>query len=354
MLNVLVVDDSDTARQALRAIISTARDMRIVSEARSGQQAVDLTRKLRPNVVLMDITMPGMNGMEATREIMRTQPTPIVMVSAGLDGREAETLFEALQLGALTVLPKPVGPRDPHYASQCSRLLNTVRSMAEVRVIHHWREPKAADTGRNTEQLIPAARTSSLSTPKIVGIVASTGGPAALSHIIRHLPPDFDLPVVIVQHLAPDFVPSLAQWLNTLTPLHVMIAEEGERPAPGHIYLAPGGANLVLTKQHRFALDTRMITPFTPSGDVLLESIAASYGAYGVGIVLTGMGSDGAYGLRAMRDADALTIAQDEATSIVFGMPQQAIALDAAQHVLALADIPTMLAKTTTVKELLQ
>jgi len=187
--------------------------------------------------------------------------------------------------------------------------------------------------------------------PEIVAIVASTGGPAALSEIVKQLPGDFPLPVVIVQHITSDFLTSMVNWMRALTALRMVIAEAGTHPEPGTIYLAPGHAHLALTKNHRFALDTTTGGRHIPSGDVLFESVAESYGAAAIGVILTGMGSDGARGLCKMCDAGAFTIAQDEVTSAVYGMPREAVVLGAVKRVLPLSEISNVLIQLTRNKD---
>lgn len=348
-VQVLLVDDSPTAHQLLRAIIDHAPDMVVVGEAYDGEEAIRLTQKLQPDVVLMDLVMPRMTGLEATREIMHVQPTPIVLISATLDNAEADIAFQAISAGALTIQQKPVGPGDSQHVVQANRLLGTLRAMAGVRVIHHWKGRRRAEARVAPKPVkpLPAATLTKLaqtSQPQVVGIAASTGGPAALRAIISQLPAGFPWPVVVVQHIAPDFVHSLAQWLPHVTDLNIAIAEEGQVPQPGWLYLAPGGVHLRLSTQHRFVVgDQPANVPHIPSCDVLFESLAASYGRHAIGVILTGMGGDGARGLLQMHRAGALTIAQDEETSVVYGMPREAVALGAAQQVLPLTDIPEML-----------
>jgi two-component system chemotaxis response regulator CheB len=291
-LKVLLVDDSPTARHMLTQVIESVPDLKVIGQAVDGEQAVKLTRDLRPDVILMDIVMPRMDGLEATREIMHAAPTPIVLISASLDSRETDIAFQALSAGALTVQQKPVGAGDPQHAVETARLINTLRTMAGIEV----------------------------------------------------LPADFPLPIVVVQHIAPDFVPSLAEWLPHITRLNVAIAEADRTPQPGTVHLAPGGIHLRLTPGRRFLLDPEPSNgAHIPSGDVLFESVAASYGKRAIGVILTGMGSDGAVGMLAMHRAGAFTIAQDEASSVVFGMPREAIALGAARRVLPLTEIPQAL-----------
>lgn len=332
-VKILIADDSPTARQLLAAMVTTAPDMLVVGQARDGEEAVQQAEELRPDVILMDIVMPKMGGLEATQEIMRTVPTPIVMITGSLDGQETTTAFQALRRGALTVLQKPVGPMHPDYAAQSVALLSTVRAMAGVKVIHHRLLP---DKPVLQQQIAPVV----VAMPEIIAIAASTGGPAALCEIVKRLPADFNVPIVIVQHMSEDFLPSMVEWLGRYTVLHIGIAQENAKPQPGWIYFAPGGTHLHLTRLRRFKLDlTAGNTLYVPSGDILLHSVAASYGSQAVGVVLTGMGTDGARGLRELRDAGGFTIAQDQQTSVVYGMPQEAAALGAAKVVLPIQRI---------------
>lgn len=344
MYKVLIADDSPTARQALSLILRRAGDMQVVGEAASGREAVRLTEELRPDVVLMDITMPEMDGLQATGEIMHLAPTPIVVVSGSLDGRETEIAFQAIRAGALTVLPKPSGPGTARFDAEATKLINTVRAMAGVSVIHHWR--KRTPTPKSSKETMHAH-----TRPEIVGIVSSTGGPAALSEILSRLPAHFPLPVVVVQHIAPDFLPSLIKWLGSISSLAVRAAEPGTRPVPGTVYVAPGHAHLCVDSMRRFVLDTETPGRHVPSGDVLFESVAKCYGAKAIGVVLTGMGDDGARGLRMMYDTGAFTIAQDEESSAVYGMPCEAVARGAACKVLPVTEIADALMKLTRVEE---
>jgi two-component system, chemotaxis family, protein-glutamate methylesterase/glutaminase len=340
VLRVLIVDDSPTARQLLLHTVNAAADMQVVGQAANGKQAVRLTHELHPDIILMDITMPEMNGLEATREIMSVVPTPIVMVSAGVDNQETDVAFQAIRLGALSVTKKPVAPTHASYPAQAAALTSTIRAMASVRVIHHHKHY----TGDLIPQNNPAAPLANDQIrPEIVAIAASTGGPAALTEIFKRLPADFGLPVVVVQHISHEFLASLVTWMDALTPLRITIAAEGERLLPGRIYFAPGDAHLKVTRGKRFELDRTTKLLHTPSGDMLLESVANAYGAHAIGIVLTGMGSDGAQGLRALYNRGAHTIVQDESTSVIYGMPCEAVALGAARSILPVQAIAQVL-----------
>lgn len=345
-IRVLVVDDSVTARQLMRYVINQTTDMVLVGEAANGHEAIRLAEQLRPDIIVMDITMPQMDGLEATRIIMHEFPAPIVIVSASIAGRETEIAFQALRMGALTVMPKP-GAQQPH---EINNLLNTLRAMADVRVIHHrWNQTsKASAPGKaSAPAATPTPIESPAISPELLAIVSSTGGPAALSSILKILPREFPLPIAIVQHIAPDFLPSLVEWLDGVSPMRVRIAEHRETPLPGTVYFAPGNKHLTLDRAKRFDCSYQRETRHIPSGDVLLESVAQAYGPRAIGVVLTGMGDDGARGLLQMHQAGATTIAQDQETSVVYGMPQEAANMNAARHILALPEIPNILLQLT-------
>ncbi|WP_119070705.1 chemotaxis-specific protein-glutamate methyltransferase CheB [Aggregatilinea lenta] len=346
-IKVLLVDDSPTARLVLANIISSAPDMQLVGEATNGARAIRMVEELRPDVVLMDLIMPQMDGLEATREIMHLWPTPIVMISSGLDKNETTIAFEAVNAGAVSVLQKPGPPGNAAYTASVKEVLATLRIMSSVRVIRHLK-PNGA-SARLPGVLEPVNVVNPGTCPEIVAIVSSTGGPQTLATIITALPPTFSLPVVIVQHITTDFVLPLVEWLGTVSKLPVRIAQAGECLVPGTVYFAPGGKHLQFASDHRVELaDTPANVPHIPSGDVLLASVARRYSARAVGVVLTGMGSDGAKGLRAMYDAGAITIAQNEESCVVFGMPKEAIALGAARHTLPPGEIAKLLQQYTT------
>jgi len=322
--------------------------MVVVAQAVDGMEGVDMTLKHQPDVILMDLIMPRMNGLEAAREIMHWQPTPIVAITASLESFETDIAFEAIGAGVLMVLQKPVGPGSPEHQAQVTELINTVRAMSSVRVIHHPRTAQKTLLSTvepdNSSFQLPVVEM-----PEVIAIASSTGGPEALSIIFSQLPADFPVPIVVVQHIAPDFVSSLTKWLSTTTPLKLTVAKRDEFLEPGHIYIAPGGSHLRLNGLHRFEFTANPANvPHIPSGTVLLESVARSYRNRSVGIVLTGMGDDGAAGLRFMYDVGALTIAQDEATCVVFGMPREAIARGAARSVLPLPNIARELNRIVT------
>lgn len=319
-LRVLVAEDSPTARDLLVAMLRTDPGIDVVATARNGLDAVELTARLQPDLVTMDIRMPVMDGFEATRRIMTEAPTPIVIISAAYVDRDVEISLQALRLGALTVLPKPPGPDDPAFALACHDLVQTVRAMAGVKVVRRWAERPPPT----------AARANSLRSgvaPRIVAMAASTGGPAALARILGEMPAAFPLPILIVQHIAAGFVEGLASWLHAISGPAVRVARDGDRLRPATVYIAPDGAHLTLADRTTVAISaTPPLNGFRPSASVLFQSVAQAFGRSAVAVILTGMGDDGISGLRAVRAAGGRIIAQDADTSVVFGMPGAALA----------------------------
>ncbi|MBC7818408.1 MAG: chemotaxis-specific protein-glutamate methyltransferase CheB, partial [Planctomycetaceae bacterium] len=288
-------------------------------------------RELRPDLVTMDVHMPRMDGYEATKEIMIHSPTPIVIVTASLSARDVAATMRALEAGALTVLEKPVGSASPRFDAQARQLIATVKAMADVKVVRHHRSrlsgvdwPPSADriSGRSAEGGQPTKR----GRARIIAIAASTGGPAALQSILSQLPAKLPVPIVVVQHISPGFIAGLAAWLGTVCKLDVRVARDGESLVPGTVYLAPEDRHLGVRRRTNLALsDEPPIGGFRPAGTFLFESVAKSFGSDMAAVILTGMGEDGVQGLRSVRAAGGTVIAQDEATSVVFGMPGVAI-----------------------------
>jgi two-component system chemotaxis response regulator CheB len=229
MIKVLIVDDSATARQLFTYIVNDANDMTVIGTASNGQEAVEQVENLHPDIVLMDVRMPVMDGVAATREIMAHNPTPIIVMSTTIDESKDGISFQAIRAGALMLVPKPIGATHPDLKVEAAKLHRTLRSMAAVRVIHHR-------TAQTTAAIVPQGRHQAIK-PQFVGIVSSTGGPGALSQIVETLSPRFALPIVIVQHMSKDFIPSLVDWLKTCTSLKVEIARHGDTPRPGCIYI---------------------------------------------------------------------------------------------------------------------
>jgi two-component system chemotaxis response regulator CheB len=337
-IRVLIAEDSPVARELLITILQSAGGIQVVGTARNGLEAVRLAKRLQPDVITMDVYMPELDGLEATRQIMREAPRPIVMVSANLNKREDLT-FDALQAGALSVLPKPT-LSDPPEVYQS--LVTQLKLMAEVKVIRRWEVGKPAPKSAPLDHLpdAPGHRQKG----RVVAMAASTGGPGILAEILRHLPADFPVPILVVQHITAGFSRGLAEWLNQQTALQVRLAASGDEPKAGEVLIAPDHYHLLI---NRLGLLTLSQSPplhnQRPSADLLFHSVAEIYGARAVGVILTGMGSDGGEGLWAMRQAGAHTIAQDKATCVVFGMPAVAIQLGAAEQILPVSKIAAAL-----------
>jgi two-component system, chemotaxis family, protein-glutamate methylesterase/glutaminase len=336
-VRVVVAEDSVTARELIVGLLRSDPEVVVVGEARNGAEAVELTKKLRPNVVTMDIRMPLMDGFEATKQIMTEAPTPIVIVSASLDGREVEAAMHALRAGALTLLPKPPGPGAPAFERSRRQFVATVKAMSEVSIVRRWPEHRLATYA-------PAEGRGRRVRGRLVALAASTGGPAALQCILSDLPGDFPVPIVAVQHIASGFVTGLAAWLNEACSLRVKVAGDGERLLPRTVYLAPDDSHLVVSADGTVSTSSDAAPrEFRPSASVLFESVAKAFGPSGVAVVLTGMGHDGAQGLEAVHAAGGHVIAQDEDSSVVFGMPAAAIAAGVVDEVLAVRSIAARL-----------
>jgi two-component system chemotaxis response regulator CheB len=332
-IKVLIVDDSLVAREMLAQILGTDSEIEVVGMARDGQEAIDAVQQLDPDLITMDIHMPKMDGLQAIEQIMAYNPTPILVVSSSVHGEGIGRAFDALNKGALEVLKKPE-PRDwAELESIGSEVIRKVKVLARVRVITHItgrrERPRQIRPG---PELKPGSRS-------IVAIGSSTGGPTALLSILGRLPADFPVPVVVAQHIAEGFVPGLVSWLDSACSLTIQVAADGRDASGGYAYLAPTGTNLVMEGMVMHLQEPLGNQLYIPSADTLFESVCASHGRGSVGVILTGMGADGARGLKCMREAGAATIAQDEETSTVFGMPRAAVEHGAALSVMPIDEI---------------
>jgi two-component system chemotaxis response regulator CheB len=318
-IRVLVVDDSPLIRSILVDMLESEPGFQVVGQAQDGQEAVLLAARLRPHVITMDIRMPRLNGLEATRQIMASTPTPIVVVASSIYESDLNIAFNAIGMGALTVVEKPRGLDPADYDAVRDQLVRTVRLMADVQVVTLWSgKDKAPDFSGLAMR--PATRV------ELIAIAASTGGPGILRQILGALPATFGIPIIVVQHITPGFAQGFARWLDSVTPLTVALAQNGETLAPGRVLIAPEGAHTTLTAGCTIRLDfSEPLKGVRPSATPLFESVARSFGPTAVGVILTGMGDDGVDGLEALRRAGGQVIAQDEASCAVFGMPKVAI-----------------------------
>jgi len=333
-IRVLVAEDSPVMRDLIVAVLRSDQDVTVVGQAINGAEAVALAASLRPDVITMDIRMPVIDGFEATKRIMSESPTRIVVVSSSVDPDEVKIAFNALKLGAVAVVEKPRAPTHAAFQAVRHELLTTIKVMADVRVVRG--RPDRVSAVHSVRNLAgPTAHWN-----QVIAIAASTGGPAALAAVLQDLPPDLSIPILVVQHISPGFEPGLAQWLGSLTPRRVRLAKNGERLNGGGVLLGPGDCHLGVAGDGDIALSqVPPVSGHRPSATYLFRSVAKTYGPRAVGVILTGMGEDGADGMKELRDAGGQTIAQDETSCVVFGMPKAAIARGAVDYVEPLSHI---------------
>jgi two-component system chemotaxis response regulator CheB len=338
-IRVLVVEDSLTVRRRLCEVLAADAEFEVVGEAEDGKRAIELCAALRPDVITMDMMLPVMTGLSATEYIMAHCPTPILIVSSSTNRGELFKTYDALAAGAVDVLEKPSG--DEADGVWEAKLVSAVRLVSRIRVITHLRArlrgrsldappaPAAPRPGRHGRRL------------EALAIGASTGGPGAIVDVLQTLPPDFNLPILLVLHIGEKFGAALADWLDGQTARRVASAHEGMTVASvaGRVVMAPPDRHLLVRNGRLHLTRGPERHSCRPSVDVLFESMAREYGGAVAACLLTGMGRDGATGLLDVRRSGGLTIAQDEATSVIYGMPREAALLGAAELVLPLDEI---------------
>jgi two-component system, chemotaxis family, protein-glutamate methylesterase/glutaminase len=342
MIRVLIVEDSPVAREFLAYLLTSDPVIQVVGVAKNGAEALDAVTRLRPDVITMDIHMPIMDGFEATRRIMETVPTPIVIVSGSTGVTEVASTFHAMEAGALAVVVRPPGMNHDAFEEGSKELIRTVKLMSEIKVVRRIPTTHKARAPRRPPIAPPPILPMEI---QVAAMGASTGGPPVLQKILSRLPQDLRFPVLIVQHIAPGFVKGFGEWLAGASGFPVRIASRGELPLPGRAYVAPEGFHMGVGIGPRIVLsDHAPENGLRPSVAHLFRSVAQVLGPAAVGVLLTGMGRDGAQELKAMKDKGAITIAQDEESSVVHGMPAEAIKLDAATYVLPPEGIADFLA----------
>lgn len=340
MIRVVVAEDSLTIRELLVGILESDPEIRVVGRAKNGAEAVSLAAQLRPDLITMDAHMPVMDGCEATKEIMVHSPVPIIIVSSSANSEGVGLSLNALRAGALMVVPKPEAPHSALFNGQRAHFLAMAKAMSQVKVVRRWAPRAALALPRHSQLMAAGAR------PRVVAIAASTGGPAALQRVLAGLPRDFPLPIVVVQHIARGFVEGLAHWLSGSCDLHVKVAQQNDVLHHRTVLLAPDDRHLGVSRNGGVVVtEAPPVGGFRPSGTVLFESVASAYGAAVVAVILTGMGRDGVDGLRAVKAAGGLVLAQDEASSVVYGMPREAAAAGVVDAVLPLDAVAGALGK---------
>jgi two-component system chemotaxis response regulator CheB len=334
-IRVVVVDDSPTSRQVLVAILRADHEIEVVGQAADGLEAVEMVKRLHPDIVTMDVQMPKLDGFAATKRIMVEAPTPI-LITTSVDPHVLSVSLEAVRMGALAVHAKPGNPLSLAFDEEARELVRQVKAMSYVKVVRHY-EPSPAQAPLTQTPAVVALHEIPA---EVVAIAASTGGPGAIHNILTTLPADYPVPILVVQHLSHGFIPGFAGWLDKASRLKVKPAQEGEALRPGTVYVAVDDRHLCVTPSRRIHLSTAdAVGGFRPSGTVLFESVAAAFGSRAVAVILTGMGRDGVDGLRAIRRTGGRTVAESETTAVVYGMPAAAVQAGLADFILPLDQV---------------
>ena len=342
-IRIIVVEDSITAREIIIGILESDPDISVIGEARNGKEAIELTRRLKPDLITMDIKMPVMNGLEAIKHIMAYYPTPIVVLCSSAFRQGESYVFKALDHGALDIMEKPDPQAWREFPEMGKKLISDIKSLAKVPVITHLKGKKRA----NVNGRISAEKEQSLAADKLVVIAASTGGPTALLEVIKRLPKDLPASVMIVQHIAEGFIEGLVEWLDAKSKIKVRLAINGEQIRNGIAYVAPSDVHMIVGSDKSIRLSGEPpVSGLRPAANHLFFSAIEFFNNRIIGIILTGMGKDGVDGLKAIRDAGGVTIAQDKKSSLVYGMPRVASESGAAEHIVDLEKIAAMIIKT--------
>lgn len=339
MIKALVVDDSPVSRELLAYVLESDLDIKVIGTARNGEEALKAIAHHKPDVVTMDIIMPKMDGLATSRIIMETNPVPIIIVTSSFNLRDMDLAFKATEVGALTVIKKPRGIGHPDHEQDARELIRSVKLMSEVKVVKRWTDKRMAalEEGRAIDE---QGRKNEI---RIVAIGASTGGPPVIQRILSGLPKHFPLPILIVQHMAEGFVAGFVEWLNHSSAVPVRVAAHNAQAQGGIAYVAPDGFHMAAANNRIVLADDAPENGLRPAVSYLFRSVMQAYGSGAVGVLLTGMGRDGAMELKMMRERGALTVAQDKDSSVIFGMPGEAIKLDAARYILAPEEIVSLL-----------
>lgn len=351
-LRILIVDDSALMRRLIRTMIAGDPELLVVGEAADGREAIARSAELKPDLITLDVRMPVMDGVETTRQIMAYQPTPILVLTASLSRYDIDITFQMLDAGALDVMEKPQLSDSAAMDRARRELIRKIKLLARVKVVTHLRGRRAKSKIENAELKLPATDAVSASTPApamqrpadqfsalssqfpVVVIGASTGGPRIIQQILSSLPQGFGGAIVVVQHIAQGFGAGMVEWLAVSSKLPIAMAEPGCPLEAGRVLVAPDGHDLMIDRDGKVRLNAQPLLLQRPSVDITMQSVAERYGRLSLGVLLTGMGRDGALGLLSIRRAGGHTIAQDEASCTIFGMPKAAIDLGAAQEVL--------------------
>ena len=344
MIRVLVVEDSLVAREFLVHTLNSDPDIEVAGTASDGLEGIQAAAALKPDVITMDINMPRVDGMEATRRIMETAPTRIIIVTGNEITAEVRATFTSLELGALAIVKRP----EAASAGAASRaeLIQMVKIMSEVKVVRRWarRPPRPIEPASGAEAVAASDALKRMGAVHAIAIGASTGGPNALKAILEGLRKDIGVPILVVQHIAQGFVEGFAHWVGEASGFETRVAQDGEPLRPGVVYIAPDKTHLGVSSERKIALASGGGRPgLCPSATHLFRSVAEVFGSRAAGVILTGMGRDGSDGLLEMKRRGALTLAQDKESSVIWGMPKEAIEAGAIDLVLPLEKISLVL-----------
>lgn len=357
-INVLLVDDSPVALKILERLINSSSDTQVIATASNGQEALELIPKVKPNVICTDFHMKEMDGLALTQQVMTKHPIPMLIISNSVQEDDPRNIFKLLQAGAIDVFPKPISGENSDYERIKNQLITKIKILSGVSVfakplsrISTSQSLKTDIKPNYSSVSINPTIDKNFSAIQVITIGASTGGPKALHQIIAPLPKNFPVPIICTQHISPGFLEGLVSWLDSECKLKIKIAQSGEYPIPGTVHFAPDNYHLGLNSQGRFSyLHSAPVDGHCPSVTAMFESVTKFYKQGTVGVLLTGMGKDGARGMMAINQAGGITIAQNEKSCTVFGMPKEAIALGVVNYVLPLQEITPFLNKLQRVK----
>ncbi|MEI7677377.1 MAG: chemotaxis-specific protein-glutamate methyltransferase CheB [Bacteroidales bacterium] len=335
-IKVLIVEDTLVVQKLLQKLVESDERFELVGIAENGKQAIEYVAKFSPDVVSMDILMPIMDGVEATRKIMQDNPVPVVIVSSFYQSSEIDIAMRVLDAGAVSILARPYGPGHSKFTKTSRQYLNTLKIMSEIKVVRRKEEKKLKSSPIVNTVDQPESKDLKIKKIQALAIGASAGGPEGLSKILSLMPTDFAAPVFVVQHIDSNFAEGFAAWLNTMSKLPVKIATNGEKALPGIVYLPSGDHHLLVRQNGTLAVTKDLqVRGLRPSVDLLFKSISEVYGKNSIAVLLSGMGKDGAEELKNLHDLGAFTIAQEESSCLVYGMPGEAVKLGAVNKILS-------------------
>ncbi len=344
MIKVLLIEDSQINKLFIASALARNSEIQVVGEVTNGTAALEMVKNKIPNLIILGLNLPNQSAITAIKEIMKHRPTPIIGIQKMSGNSSAKIAMKAINAGVLDVFEEPILEFMEDWSDRLVKKILEITSVVVKSGINLLAPP--ANFGVGNKQNIDFTDIKKHGLFKIVGIASSTGGPRALASLMVEMPADFSAPILIVQHMARGYIEGLAEWLEQVSPLKVEIAQSGGFPQPGHVYLAPDNRHLEVNSSGNMVLtDTPPVNGFKPSGNPLLLSLANYFGPKAVGVILTGMGDDGVKGLKSLKQAGGYTIAQDEQSSVIFGMPGQAIKAGVVEKVVALEYIATHLTK---------